>query len=146
MKVILLRDVAKIGRRSEIVEVPDGYARNQLIPKGMAEPASTSNLKKIQKRRVETETATAKATEEFTTATNLLKDTPVKVAVDLNEKDHAFKAVSENEIVSAAKNLGIEIDTTMVKISSPIKQAGEHKVILHSGADQAEFTIEVIKK
>jgi len=146
MKVILLRDVAKIGRRSEIVEVPDGYARNQLIPKGMAEPASTSNLKKIQKRRVETETATAKATEEFTTAMNLLKDTPVKVAVDLNEKDHAFKAVSENEIVSAAKNLGIEIDTTMVKISSPIKQAGGHKVILHSGADQAEFTIEVIKK
>jgi large subunit ribosomal protein L9 len=146
MKVILLRDVAKIGRRSEIVEVPNGYARNQLIPKGMAEPASAANMKKIQKMNVEHEAATAKATEGFTSAMSLLKDKTVTVAVDLNEKNHAFKAVSEDEIVAAAKEMGVDISSAMIKISAPIKEGGEHVVVLHSGAHQAEFKVEVVKK
>jgi large subunit ribosomal protein L9 len=146
MKVILLRDVAKIGRRSQIVEVPTGYARNQLIPKGMAEPASLVNMKKIQKMNLETETATAKATGAFEAAIIALKETSVKVPADLNEKDNAFKAVSEAEIVLAAKEAGIELEVTMIKIEQPIKEAGLHKVTLHSGTNRAEFTVEVIKK
>ena len=146
MKVILLRDVAKIGRRSEVVDVPSGYARNQLIPKGMAEPASVSNMKKIQKMNVDSEAATAKATEAFQTSLEALKATLIKVPVDLNEKDHAFKAVSEAEISGAAKAAGIELDVRMIKIQSPIKEAGEHKVTLHSGVNEAEFVVEVIKK
>jgi len=146
MKVILLRDVAKIGRRSQIVEVPTGYARNQLIPKGMADIASPANLKKIEKMNSNTEAATASATKSFEVALSALKDISVKVPVDLNEKNHAFKAVSEAEIVSAAKEVGVELDVTMLKIESPIKEAGEHKVKLHSGTNQAEFTVEVVKK
>jgi peptidylprolyl isomerase len=60
MKVILLQDVAKIGKRFEVANVPDGYALNQLIPKRMAEPATPANMKKIERRQAE-RTASAEA-------------------------------------------------------------------------------------
>ena len=53
MKVILLQDVAKIGKRSDLVEVPDGYAMNQLIPKRMAETATAQNKKRIAKQQAD---------------------------------------------------------------------------------------------
>ena len=146
MKVILLKDVAKIGRRFDVAEVPDGYARNQLIPKGMAEPASVSNMKKINKLNAAGESNVAKAAESFSKAIESLKESVIKVAVDLNEKNHAFKAVSEADISEAAKSAGIDLDPAMLKIDSPIKEGGEHKVTLHSGTNNAEFVVEVIKK
>lgn len=146
MKVILLRDVAKIGRKAQVVDVPDGYARNQLIPKGMAELATPANLKRIERQNAIIAASEEAAQNRFSDALAVLKEKVVKVAIEVNEKGHAFKAVSEKEIAEAAKEAGAEIEKAMILLDSPIKEVGEHKVYLVSGSEKAEFNIEVIKK
>ncbi|MCA9354845.1 MAG: 50S ribosomal protein L9 [Candidatus Kaiserbacteria bacterium] len=146
MKVILLQDVAKIGRRSQIVEVPDGYALNQLIPKRMAEPATTANLKRIERQQAQVAQGVAAGSERFAKALEALSATTLQVAADANEQDHLFQAVHEKEIVAAAEAAGVSIDAAMITISTPIKELGQHTVGLATGAEKGTFTIEVIKK
>jgi len=144
MKVILLQDVAKIGRRSQIVEVPDGYARNQLIPKRLAEPASLANTKRIEKVQAKVDASSQANKTNFDTAMATLKDTVVKVAAEVNEKGHTFKAVSEAEIALAVSAAGTKIEAGMISVSSPIKEVGAHEIELISGPSKAKFTIEVV--
>jgi len=146
MKVILLKDVAKIGRRSEIVEVPNGYAQNKLIPGGQAEPASKSNLKKIQKLQADSKAGLEATAEQFEGAMKSLTEAKLVVKTDLNEKGHAFKAVSEEDVVEAAKEAGVVIEAGMIKFDAPIKEAGEHEVNLVAGSNEGKFTLEVTSK
>jgi large subunit ribosomal protein L9 len=146
MKVILLQDVAKIGRRSEVVEVPDGYAQNKLIPKGMAQPATAANMKRIQRMQADSAASNEASASQFTAAMAVLKDTVVKVPAELNEVGHTFKAISETEIAEAVNAAGVTIESSMISIDEPIKSEGEHTVTLASGSDKSTFKIEVVKK
>lgn len=146
MKVILLQDVAKIGRRSQLVEVPDGYALNKLIPSGLAEAATPINLKRNQKLQADKAQGQESELAKFTELVAALRQTTVKIAMEVNEKGHAFKAVSEKDMAEAAKAAGIGLEATMVKIASPIKEVGEHQLELVLGTNKAYFTIEVVKK
>ncbi|MEN9921790.1 MAG: large subunit ribosomal protein [Candidatus Parcubacteria bacterium] len=146
MKVILLQDVAKIGRRFSIVSVPDGYALNQLIPKKLAEPATPINLKRIEKYQA-TVVAGKQADEgRFDAAVAALHENVPVVTVEANEQGHLFKAVHEDDIVTAAAVVGVSIDRSMVKISSPIKSVGDHTVELVGGSKKHPFIITVVKK
>lgn len=146
MKVILLRDVAKIGKKSQVVDVPDGYARNQLIPKGMVELATTANLKRVERQNSITAASQEADQNRFSEALEVLKENVLKIPVEVNEKGHAFKAVNEKEIVEAAKLAGADIQESMVFVDSPIKEVGEHKIHLVSDSEKVEVTIEVVKK
>ena len=146
MKVILLKDVAKIGRRSQVVEVPDGYARNQLIPKGMAQLASAENMKRINKMNDAANASSEAGANRFESAVKALRENTVKIEMDVNEKGHAFKAVHENDVAAAAKEAGIDIEESMVKISSPVKAVGEFEIELVNDGKTAKFTIEIVKK
>ena len=146
MKVILLRDVAKMGKQGSVVEVPDGFARNKLIPSGMAEPASKANMKRIEKQQASREASHSAATAKFKEVLASLENETIEVATELNEQDHAFKAISENDIVEAAKSKGINIDSTMIKINDPIKTAGEHEIGLEVLEESGAFKINVVKK
>ena len=146
MKVILLQDVAKIGKRFSIAEVPDGYALNQLIPKKMAEPATPANLKKIERFQAES-VATKEADQtRFEAAKEALSDKKIVVVADANEKGHLFKAVHESEIADAAVASGISVDSSMLSIQAPIKELGEHTVDLVSQGVAVSFTVEIVKK
>lgn len=146
MKVILLQDVAKIGKRFSITEVPDGYALNQLIPKKLAEPATPINLKRIERRQA-TLAATKEASDtRFDAAVAALGETVVTVSVEANEQGHLFQAVHEADIIAAATASGVAIDRSMLKIPSPIKSVGEHEVHLVGGKKNHLFTISVVKK
>jgi large subunit ribosomal protein L9 len=146
MKVILLQDVAKIGRRTEVVEVPDGYALNQLIPKKMAEPATKSNLKKIEKlHTAKTEAQTANQ-ETFTSAVTILRENTPVITVEANEQGHTFKAVSAEDVADSANQHGANIDSKMVVFEEPIKSIGEHEIELKLGDSVAKFTINVVSK
>lgn len=146
MKVILLQDVAKIGKRFEVTEVPDGYATNQLIPKRMAEPATPANLKRIERRQAENDANKEASEAVFTVAKKALAEKTVTVTVDANEQGHLFKAVSEADVAEAAKAAGVDVEASQIKISIPIKSVGEHSLKLVNGVSSAEFTIEVVKK
>jgi large subunit ribosomal protein L9 len=146
MKVILLQDVAKIGKRSQIVEVPDGYARNQLIPKMMAESATKANQKRIEKLQSVASESAQTNQERFGTAIESLREKVIQVAAEVNEQGHTFKAVAASEISAAAKASDVDIDSTMISIPAPIKSLGEHEIELLGEKTSAKFSIEVIKK
>lgn len=143
MKVILLKDVARIGRKHEVVDVPDGYGLNQLIPKGWAKPATKDNLKQIEQIQAEKGVKQNVATERFFTAKKALSESVLVLKNQKNDKGHLFAAVKPEEIVDAAKEQGIVVEKEMIKIATPIKTTGEHEVELVQGENHATFKINI---
>jgi large subunit ribosomal protein L9 len=146
MKVILVRDVAKIGRRNQIVEVPDGYAQNQLIPKKWALPATPQNLKRIEALHAGVAASKDAKEEQFLASVKKLESNPVTITADANEQGHLFKAIHEKDIVEAAKGVGVQLEVATVKIPTLIKSVGEHTIHLVHGTHAVPYTITIAKK
>lgn len=146
MKVILLQDVAKIGKRTDMVEVSNGYALNQLIPKGMAEAATQANKKRLEKQQKEAAANQAADEARFTAAQTALTDRTIEIAVGANELGHTFKAVNEQDIAEAAKAAGVDVEASMIVLRNPIKDVGTHVALLVRGDSEAEFSVNVVKQ
>lgn len=128
MKVILLENIDKLGKKGEVQSVKRGFARNYLIPRNMAIYATPSNMKKV----VEIQ-ANAAVEEEKRMAE--LKNLAGKIALHklafvrkVDENDHMFGSVSEVDICNALHEAGIEIHKSTVMLEKHIKELGEHKV------------------
>jgi large subunit ribosomal protein L9 len=145
MKVILLRDVARLGKRNSIVEVPDGYALNRLIPQGLAIAATKGNTERITAMNREQATHDAKADDILTAALRELATTPLAITSTANDHDHLFKAVTMGEIASALKARGISIKETSLKTATPIKSLGTHDVQVKEGGVTGTFQVVVSK-
>lgn len=146
MKVILLRDVAKLGKRFAIAEVPDGYALNQLIPKGMAEAATALNLKRVAARTDKQQSTKVSNETEFGAAMKALKDSLVSITIEANAQGHLFKAVKAADIAVVALTAGYAIPVETIVLSEPIKSVGEHQIKATMGKVSGEFTLTVISK
>ena len=140
----MLQDVAKIGRRFEIVEVPNGYALNMLIPKGLAEAATPQNVKRLSAQNEKTAAADATALANLAEAVTALEGRTVPVAVELNEQGHMFAALKPAAVVEALKTEGVLINEADITIEEPIKEAGVHAVTLGTGEQAATLKIEVV--
>lgn len=145
MKVILLQDVAKIGRRHEVAEVPDGYALNMLIPKGMAEPATPENLKRQKARSQVVSAAVAASDSDFAVALEKLAGVTLTVAAEVNEQGHLFEALKPGAIVTSAAEHGAVLNEAQVVLPDPIKEAGTHTITLTHGQQSGVITINVEK-
>lgn len=147
MKVILKEDVERVGKRGEIVEVSDGYARNYLIPKKLAVAATPSNLKAFQN---EDKLRKMKADREKTKAeklANKLKNISITIAVKTGEDDKLFGAVSSVDILSALKDKGIELHKGMIRMEDSIRSLGTHYVPIKLHPEvEAKLKVEVVKK
>lgn len=143
MKVILRSDVAKIGRRHEVVEVPHGYALNKLIPSGQADPATPANLKKLKSQTAVADAAAAADTAQFEAAAEQLLETTVTVPVKVNEQGHMFAALSADEVSVAASTQDIDLPAKFIQFKNVIKETGEHTVQMVLGSDTRSFTIDV---
>lgn len=146
MKVILLQDVAKLGRRFSEVTVPDGHALNFLIPKGMAEGATPQNRKKLA-AQIANQTASQAADDEaLKLAAVTFTESPLIIEAEANEQDHLFQAVKPEMIVAAAAKRSIMLDAGQVHPTEPIKSLGEHKVTIGTPSADTVITISVVKK
>ncbi len=129
MKVILLSDVKSLGKKGEIVNVSDAYARNVLIAKKLGVEANNKNLNDLKlqnrhKERVEEENLKA-ATE----LAKKLEDLKVEVKIKTGEGGRTFGSVSTKEISAAAKEqLDLDIDKKKMQLSEPIKSLGMYEV------------------
>jgi large subunit ribosomal protein L9 len=147
MKVILLQDVAKVGRRFEIVEVPSGYGMNKLIPQGMAKPATTENVKAINAQSAKTEADRAAGDEVFKDALAAIAEVSIEIAVDANEEGRMFQALKVIAVVEAVKAAtSKEVTESQIIIKTPIKEVGEHTVEFASGKVQAFVVITIVAK
>jgi large subunit ribosomal protein L9 len=146
MKVILLRDVAKIGRRNDIIELPDGYAQNQLIPKKWAEAASPANIKKIQTQKAVNASHDEAERLQFESVVTHLKNETLAVEAGPDDNGHLFKAVSIEDIIVGAAQKGIKLEKSWISIEKPIKALGFQEIVLKRGSKTVVCSIEIIKK
>lgn len=128
MKVIFLKDVPQVAKRHDIKDVSDGYARNFLFPKKIAELATSSAL--LQFAAKEDRRAMAGAKEEglYKSIAEKLKNTPLVFKLKVGEKGTAFGSVSAAKIAEALKGAHIKIDKEWIKMEEHIKTTGDHTV------------------
>ena len=145
MKVILLENVKAHGKKGEIVNVSDGYARNMLFPKKLAVEATPANLKTLDaKKRAEAKLA-AENLEAAKALAASMEGKNVELAIKVGEGGRAFGSVSSKEIAEAAKDqLGLELDKKKIILPNPIKEVGTHKVQIRLHPEVlAELAVEV---
>lgn len=145
MRVILLKDVAKIGRRFDVCEVPSGHALNFLIPRKLAEPATPESLRKLNVEKAKKTILRGRHDESFLAALKDLEVKPVTLSVSANEQGHLFKGLHEKDVQEALKKEGYEVDAKEIVLSAPIKELGEHRVTLRSGEHEGSFTLTVTR-
>jgi large subunit ribosomal protein L9 len=129
MKVIFLKDVPRVGKKNDVKEVNDGYAVNFLFPNKLAERASLSSLRELEKRQKEV--LIERELEESLLIKNLAEIEGKKITLKgkANDKGHLFSAIHKKEILEAMKNEHkIEIDEDFLVLEKPIKETGEFNI------------------
>jgi large subunit ribosomal protein L9 len=146
MKVILAADVDKLGHKGDVVTVADGYARNFLVPKGLAMTASKGTLKQAEQMRRAREEEAKKAKEAAAAKVATLGATPVYISARAGEEGKLFGSVTNSDVARAiVEQLGEEVDRRDIRLDDPIRTLGSHQVEIHLHEDvNALVTVEVI--
>ncbi len=128
MKVILLQDVKKQGKKDQIIDVSDGYARNFLIKNGLAVAATTTSKKILEKELDKRKAEEDAYIEECQKIVEKLKNTEIIIKVNTGEQDKVFGTISSKQICEELKKKGIDIDKKKINITYPIDTLGTHVV------------------
>ena len=141
MDVILLKDVAELGGKGDIVDVSNGYARNYLLPKKLAMKATAGAIKqaeRLRQQRIEAEAKAKDAAEEM--ARNLV-GSRIVVAARAGDEGQLFGSVGAHDIAEALKKFsGVEVANSIIHIPSAIKEIGLHEVTIKPH-DEVEFNV-----
>ena len=125
MKVILLEDVKSLGKKGEIVNVSDGYARNMLFPKKLGVEANAKNMNDLKLQNAHAEKLAKEQLEAAKALAEEIKESSVTVSIKVGEGGKTFGSVSSKEIAEAAKEqIGLELDKKKIQLSSPIRNLG----------------------
>lgn len=147
MKVILLQDVPNVGRKFEIKEVRDGYARNFLLRGGLAKPATEKVIRSLEQERRKAEEARKQEEGRFAELLEKIKDTKIEMEAKVNEKGSLFKKISASDIVKAlAAHLFEGVHENDLVISEPIRNKGEHLIQVKREKLEGSFTLVVKEK
>jgi len=128
MRVILLQDIEKLGKKYEIKDVKDGYARNFLFPKGLAKQATENSLEWLAMQR---EVGEKKAEEELNKAeedVRKIDGVEVLIPVKIGEKEQLFEKITAQKISEKLKKLGFNIKKNQVELEKPIEETGEFPI------------------
>ncbi len=129
MKVILLEDVKALGKKGEIVNVNDGYARNFILPKKLGLEATSKNLNDLKLKKANEARLAQEQLEEAQALGKKIEAGKVELAIKIGEGGRAFGSVSSKEIASAVKEqMGYDIDKKKIQLKDAIKALGTHTV------------------
>lgn len=130
MKVILLQNIKKLGHKNDVKSVADGYAKNYLLPNGMAVLATNNELETLE----ETKEAEAQKAEEellhFQDLAEQIDGTELEISVKVSDNGKLFGSVTAAMIADKLRELGFNIDKEQVSLKEPIKEIGECEVVL----------------
>ena len=125
MKVILVQDVKSLGKKGDIVNVSDGYARNMLLPKKLGVEANAKNMNDLKLSKAHDAKVAAEQLAQAEQLKVQLENSQVTVAIKVGEGGRTFGSVSAKEIADAAKEqLGVDIDKKKLQLESPIRELG----------------------
>jgi len=147
MDVILREDIDKLGTRGQVVHVAAGYARNFLLPKRLAVPATESNKKIVEQERQSHLRKEAKQQSEAEDLGKMLTGVSVTISQKAGENDQLFGSVTAKDVADALEKKNFSIDRRKIQLDEPIKQLGEHKlpVRLHRNVT-VEVTVNVVRE
>ncbi|OGF46212.1 MAG: 50S ribosomal protein L9 [Candidatus Firestonebacteria bacterium RIFOXYC2_FULL_39_67] len=128
MKVILIKDVDKIGKKGDIKNVSDGYARNFLFAKNVAVPATETSIKGVEEMKKRDVIKLAKEKEVFVELASKLGKLSLTITTQVGEEDKMFGAVTTEDIAEAIKKEGFEVDKRKIDLVEPIKALGAFDV------------------
>jgi large subunit ribosomal protein L9 len=125
MKVILTKDVNKVGKAGSMVDVADGYARNYLIARGLALEATAGRLAEVKRKETEDSAREKKLREAAEAARQVIQHKAVHVRASAGENGRLFGSITSSQVAEAIKRqYDVEVDKRDIKLSDPIKQAG----------------------
>lgn len=135
MEVILREDVDKVGARGSVVKVADGYARNFLLPKRLAVPATGANKKIVEQEREAYLRREAKVKSESEDLAKLMSDVTLTIRQRAGENNQLFGSVTAKDIADALEAQKYHVDRRKIQLDEPIRTLGEHKVALRLHRD-----------
>ena len=147
MKVILLQDVDKIGKKHEVKEVANGYARNFLIARELAKPATKEALiwlaaqKEIEEKKAE---ISLKKIQDFVSS---IDSQEIIFPVKMGDKEQLFESITAQKIADKLKEAGLEVKKNQIQLASPIKDLGEYSVKINFEHNlEAEIRVIVVEE
>ena len=146
MKVILLEDVKSLGKKGEVVNVSDGYARNMLLPKKLGVEATPANLNSLKLKKANDDKLAQEALEAAHAFKEKVDAASVRIPIKAGENGRVFGSVSAKEIADAAKaQLNFDLDKKKFVMDGPIRELGTTRVTvrLHPKVT-AELAVEVV--
>lgn len=146
MRIILQREVEKLGVPGDVVEVKDGFARNYLLPRGLAIPANKGAVKHSQQLRQAHDSRVQKAKAEADSLAALLAKARIRVASRAGEDGKLFGSVTAQHLAEQlSKAAGQAIDRKRIHLDEPIRSLGTHEVAVHLHPEvDATVTVEVV--
>jgi large subunit ribosomal protein L9 len=128
-QAILLKDVDTLGERGEVIDVSPGYLRNYLLPRKLAQPATTASIAEAGRRQEAAERAATEQAEKAGETAALLRKTVLTIEHQAGEDGRLFGSVTANEIVDAVRQArDLKLDKRKVRLEEPIRSTGTHMV------------------
>ena len=148
MKVILLKDMEKLGSKYDVATVKDGYGRNFLIPRKFAVIANKTNMNKLQSLKAAEEKKMAAMLEEFKKQAESIEAKVFEIGAKAGTTDKIFGSVTNVQLANKLKeDLSIDIDRKIIEIEEEVKTLGTHKALVKLHKDVvATMTFEVVKE
>ncbi len=130
MRVIFQSDVKGVAQKGDVKEVKDGYARNYLIPRGLALEATSGRERELTERNQRQKEREERQRQHMQELGNELKDKVVIIRAKVGERDRLFGAVTNGDVAEALKTMGYTLDRKKIAMD-PIKHLGEHSAVVH---------------
>ena len=146
MEVILLKDMENLGKVGDIVKVKDGYARNYLIPSGIALPATKSNVARVKNELQSLRKKAERQLARFKEMAEKLNTTRITIEHEAGEEGKLFGSVTTSQIEKALHEAGFEdIEKRQIILEKPIRETGTYEVKIHLFKDvDATVTVDVV--
>jgi large subunit ribosomal protein L9 len=147
VKVILLEDVKKIGKKGDLVNVADGYARNYLFPRNLAKEATSGSIKQLKQEKKAMENKKKKEFELAKEVAEKISKSSVTVKAKSGDQGKLFGSITSKDIANELKKQhNIDVDRRKIELSEPIKTLGNYKVNIKLAPEvEAELTVKIIE-
>ncbi len=146
MKIILRERVKNLGDIGDIVEVKDGYARNYLIPKGFAIPATKSAIKVVEQEKKKKLKQREEQIKKYQEIAKKYEGLEIEIPVKVDENEHMYGSVTARIIADKLKEMGYELDRHVIVLDNPIKELGIYEVVLSFMPEvETKIKVKVVK-
>ncbi|HXN32580.1 MAG TPA: 50S ribosomal protein L9 [Polyangiaceae bacterium] len=147
IQVVLQQDVDKVGKSGDLVRVRPGFARNYLLPRQLALPATTAAVRRVEHDKVVSLAKAEKAKKEGREVADKLGALVVKISQKAGEDGRLFGSVTAKDIEAAVKALGVVVDRKRIQLAEPIKSVGSYEIVVKVVSDvTATLKVEVVAR